>query len=255
MNFLISAYNLFIYNPLFNFLVFFYNIVPGKDVGIAIILLTLFVRFILYPINSKSIKSQKQLQDIQPKIKEIQTRYKDNKEKQAKKLMELYQKEKVNPFSGCLPLLIQFPILIALYHVFINGFKDESLSILYPFIENPGHINPVSFGIVDLSKSNAGLALIAGALQYFQTKMLMSGKKETKEKEDKKEEETPEKKTQEFAQLLGKQMLYIMPIITVIFAMSFPSGLALYWAVTTAFAIVQQYFIMKKSEKSPEIKR
>lgn len=184
-------------------------------------------------------------------MKELQKKYKDDKQEQAKKLMELYQKYKVNPFSGCLPLLVQFPILIALYHVFLNGFKDESLSVLYPFIHNPGHIDAVSFGIINLSETNIYLAIIAASLQYFQSKMLMSNKKEEKEKEEDKEnkEKTAEEKTQDFAQSMTKQMIYIMPILTFVFATTFPSGLALYWAVTTLFAIAQQHIIMKKEKK------
>jgi YidC/Oxa1 family membrane protein insertase len=250
MNFLFFAYNEIIYRPLFNLMVFFYNIIPGHDIGIAIILLTLLVRIVLYPMNSKSIKSQKQMQEIQPEIKKIQEKYKDNKEQQAKALMEFYQRKEINPFSGCLPILAQFPILIALYHVFVNGFKDESLTALYSFIYNPGHLDPISFGFVNLSETNIYLALVAATLQYFQTKMLM-GKKREEKKEDKNpsEEKTPEEKTQDFAQSMTKQMIYIMPVITFVFAMSFPSGLALYWAVTTLFAIVQQYFIINKQKK------
>lgn len=251
MNILSFVYNDLLYYPLFNLMVFFYNIVPGQDIGIAIILLTLLVRIVLYPINNKSIKSQKRLQEIQPKMKEIQNKYKENKQEQAKKLMELYQKHKVNPLSGCLPLLLQFPILIALYHVFINGFKDESLKILYPFVYNPGHIEAVSLGIINLSEVNIYLAVIAATLQYFQSKMLMGSKKkeEKKEEEEEKKEKTAEEKTQDFAQSMTKNMIYIMPVMTFVFAMSFPSGLALYWAVTTLFAIAQQHIITKKEDK------
>ena len=250
MNFLVSFYNEVLYYPLFNLMVFFYNVIPGQDIGVAIIVLTLCVRFVLYPMNSKSIKSQRSMQAIQPEMKELQKKYKEDKEKQAKELMALYQRRKVNPFSGCLPLLVQFPILIALYHVFINGFKDESLVILYSFISNPGHLNPISFGIINLSETNIYLALIAASLQYFQTKMLMGQRKSKKDKEENKDnKKTPEEKTQDFAQAMTKQMIYIMPVITFVFAMSFPSGLALYWAVTTLFAIVQQYIIMKKTKK------
>lgn len=249
MNFIFFIYNEILYYPLFNLMVFFYNIVPGQDIGIAIILLTLLVRIVLYPINSKSIKSQKRLQKIQPEMKKLQNKYKEDKQKQAKKLMELYQKHKVNPLSGCLPLLLQFPILIALYHVFINGFKDESLSILYPFVYNPGHIDAISLGIINLSEVNIYLAIIAATLQYFQSKMLMGSKKKDKEeKEKEKEEKTAEEKTQDFAQSMTKNMIYIMPVMTFVFAMSFPSGLALYWAVTTLFAIVQQHLIARKEK-------
>jgi len=249
MNFLVSFYNEILYYPLFNLMVFFYNVIPGQDIGVAIIMVTLLVRFALYPMNSKSIKSQRAMQAIQPEMKEIQKKYKEDKEKQAKELMALYQRRKVNPFSGCLPLLIQFPVLIALYHVFINGFKDESLAILYPFVSNPGYLNPISFGIVNLSETNIWLALIAASLQYFQTKMLMGQKKNKENKEEENQEKTAEEKTQDFAQAMTKQMIYIMPVITFVFAMSFPSGLALYWAVTTLFAIVQQHIIMKKKKK------
>lgn len=248
MNILSFIFNDLLYYPLFNLMVFFYNIIPGHDIGIAIIMLTLLVRFVLYPVNTKAIKSQKQLQEIQPKMKEVQAKYKNDKEKQAKALMELYQKHKINPMSGCFPILIQFPILIALYWVFLNGFKDESLSILYTFISNPGHIDPMFIGLVNLSETNIVLAFIAGILQYFQTKMIMGNKKEEDKKEDKKEK-TPEEKTQDFAQSMSKQMIYLMPVLTFVFAMSFPSGLALYWAVTTLFAIVQQSLIIKKTKK------
>ncbi|MBW6440942.1 YidC/Oxa1 family membrane protein insertase [Patescibacteria group bacterium] len=244
-----NIFNEAIYHPLFNLVVFFYN-TSGRDIGIAIILLTLLVRFILYPINTKAIKSQKQLQKIQPEMKKIQTKYKDDKEKQAKKLMELYQQKKVNPMSGCFPLLIQFPILIALYWVFLNVFKEESLSIIYPFITNPGHINPISFGFVNLAETNIVLAFIAGVLQFFQTKMLMGAKKdEKKDEKDEKKDRSAEEKTQDFAQSMTKQMIYLMPVLTFVFAMSFPAGLALYWAVTTLFAIVQQMIIIKKQKK------
>lgn len=250
MNILSFVFNDLLYYPLFNLMVFLYNVIPGQDIGIAIIGVTLITRLILYPINTKAIKSQKQLQEIQPMMKEVQTKYKNDKEKQAKELMALYQKHKINPMSGCFPILIQFPILIALYQVFLNGFKDESLAILYPFVANPDHINPMFFGFVNLSESNIILAIIAGGLQYFQTKMLMGKKKEEeKKKEDNNKEKTAEEKTQDFAQSMSRQMIYLMPVMTFVFAMSFPSGLALYWATTTLFAIIQQFFIIGKQKK------
>jgi YidC/Oxa1 family membrane protein insertase len=246
-----------IYRPLFNLLVFIYDYI-GQDLGVAIIIVTILVRLALYKVNGRAIKGQRELQEIQPEIKEIQKKYKDNKEKQAQELMAVYQKRKISPFSGCLPLLIQFPIIIALYQVFINGFRDASLSLLYPFVPNPGHLNAVSFGgIVDLSNPNLVLAILASLLQYYQTKSLMSVAKANKKKaevEPKKEEEmTPEEKMQEFSQSLSKNMMYMMPAMTLVFGMTLPSGLALYWSVTTLFAIVQQYLIIKK-RKGEEVK-
>ena len=122
MDLLITAFNEILYRPLFNILVLLYNIIPGDDLGIAIIVLTIGIKLVLYPLNQKAIKSQKALQELQPKIKEIQKKYKD-KTQQAEELLKLYKEAKINPFSGFLPLLIQIPILIALYKVFlgING--------------------------------------------------------------------------------------------------------------------------------------
>lgn len=249
MNILSYIFTELIYRPLFNALVIFYNAIPGHDIGMAIIVLTVLVRLLLYKMNSKSIKSQRELQEIQPVIKEIQQKYKDNKEKQAQELMSVYQKHKINPFSGCLPLLVQFPIIIGLYYVFLNGFQDGSLNILYSFVSNPGHLNTLSFrGIIDLAKPNVYMALLASVLQYFQTSSLMKVSGNNKKTNDGKaeEEKTPEEKAQDFAQALSQNMMYTMPVVTFLFALHLPSGLALYWSVTTLFAIVQQYLIIKK---------
>ncbi len=249
MNILALLYSEIIYRPLFNLLVFLYNIIPGNDIGVAIIILTIIVRLILYKVNAKSIKSQKELQDIQPEIREIQKKYKDDKEKQAQELMTVYQKHKINPFSGCLPLLIQFPIILALYHVFLNGFRDESLNSLYSFVSNPGHLDAISFGFINLAASNIYLALLASILQYYQTKSLMAVSMNGQTEKTSDAEKSPEEKMQDFAQSLSKNMMYTMPVVTLLFAMGLPSGLALYWSVTTLFAIVQQYFIMKRQKE------
>lgn len=249
MNILSYIFTELIYRPLFNALVIAYNAIPGHDIGVAIIILTVLVRLLLYKMNSKSIKSQRELQEIQPAIKEIQQKYKDNKEKQAQELMAFYQKHKINPFSGCLPLLVQFPIIIGLYYVFLNGFHDGSLNALYSFVSNPGHLNTLSFrGIIDLAKPNVYMALLASVLQYFQTSNLMkvSGNKKKANEGKAEEEKTPEEKAQDFAQALSQNMMYTMPVVTFLFALNLPSGLALYWSVTTLFAIVQQYLIIKK---------
>ncbi len=249
-----TLYQTFIYVPLFNLLVYIYDTVPGNDIGVSIILLTLLVRLALYKMNGKAIKSQREMQELQPEIKEIQRRYKDDKEKQAQELMAVYQRHKVNPFGGCLPLLIQFPIIIALYQVFLHGFRADSLGVLYPFVPNPGYLQPVSFnGLVDLSQPVLGLALLAAVLQYFQTKQLMKVNSAKRSPDDgTKEEMTPEEKAQEFAQALSKNMMYTMPVLTFVLGMTLPSGLALYWSVTTLFAIAQQYLIIRKRKNKAE---
>ena len=234
--FLTNFFNVLLYQPLFNSLVLLYNYIPGHDFGIAIIFLTIVIRIILYPVSVKALNSQKALQSLQPKMQEIQKKYKDNKEQLAKETLELYRKEKISPFSGLFLALIQLPILIALYSVFWKGLNPEELANLYSFVSSPGQINSIFLGMIDLSKANLLLAVLAGIFQFFQTKML-----------------TPKSvpgqgKNSDISQMMQKQMVYFFPFLTVFILMSLPSAIGLYWIVSGIFSIVQQYFILKKIE-------
>ncbi len=232
---LVYIFDIFLYKPLFNALVLIYDYIPGHDFGLAVIILTVVIRLILYPLSIKALNSQKTLQNLQPKISEIQKKFKDNKEKQALETLELYKKEKINPFSGLFLAIIQLPILIALYKVFVMGLKSEELVNLYKFVSNPVSINAVFLGIVDLSKPNLIFAVLAGIFQFFQTKMLTpkSGQKQGK--------------GPDFSQTMQKQMLYFFPVLTVIILFNLPSAIGLYWIVSGVFSIAQQYLILKKT--------
>ena len=238
-----NFFYLILYQPLFNCLVFFYNYIPGHDFGVAIILLTVLIRIILYPTSVKAVKSQRGLQKLQPLISEIQKKYKDDREKQAKETLALYKKEKINPFSGILLALIQLPILIALYRVFWDGLNPKELTSLYSFVANPGNINGLFLHMIDLSKPNMVFAVLAGLVQYFQTKMLTPKSNPG---------QGPKDKTADFSAAMQKQMLYVMPVFTVIILISLPSALGLYWTVSGLFSIIQQYLIFKEHGK-PEI--
>lgn len=228
---LIEVFNTVLYQPLFNALILLYNYIPGHDFGIAVIVLTLIIRLILYPTTAKSIKSQKDISKIQPKIKEIQEKYKDDKEKQAQETMKLYQEENINPFSGCLPLLVQLPILIGLFRVFWRGFASEQMSYLYSFVANPGTINQTFLGLVDLSNPEPLLAILAGIFQFIQTKNMQQNGPQTQEDDS------------GFKAIFQKQMVYLFPIFTVVIVWSLPSAIALYWITSTLFMIGQQYYI------------
>lgn len=228
------------YQPLLNLLVFVYNVIPGHDIGLAIIAITVLIRLALYPFSTKSIKAQKSMTDLQPKINEVKAKYKDDKQKQAQELMELYKREKINPFSSCLPLLIQLPFLIAIYEVFRTGLTNGALNLVYPFISNPGTINPVAFGFFDLSKPNWILAVVTGAAQYWQAKMFITKRPEVKGEGSKDED---------MAAMMNKQMVYMMPIITIIIGISLPSGLVLYWLITTAITGLQQIITMRQMDR------
>jgi len=231
MGFLTTTFNLLLYQPLFNALVLLYLYFPGHDFGIAIIVLTILIKFLFYPLGKQSIKSQKALSGLQPKIKEIQEKYKQDKEKQTKEIMALYKKEKINPFSGCLPLLIQLPVLLALYRVFWNGFQPGQINLLYSFISFSGSINPTLFGVINLSQPNLIMAFLNGALQFVQIKMVSP--KKTK------------KQSANFSDEMQKQMQYFMPIFIVLILFRLPSALALYFLTSTLFTIIQQYVILK----------
>jgi len=234
MNFITIAFNEVLYRPLFNGLIFLYNAIPPHDFGVAIILLTVIIRLILYPLNQKAITSQKALGELAPQIKELQNKYSTDKVKQSQALMELYKKNNINPASGCLPLLIQLPILIALYQVFLNGLKPESLSALYSFIASPGQVDPMFLGLISLAKANVALAILAGAFTFWQSKMMVRF------------QPPAVGQGSDFSSALNKQMLYFMPLFTVFIAWRLPAGLTLYWVVTTLAGVIQQYFVIKK---------
>ncbi|EKE15626.1 MAG: hypothetical protein ACD_11C00116G0013 [uncultured bacterium] len=238
-----SFFNAIVYQPLYNLLVFVYNIIPGQDFGIAIIITTILLRAILVPIYKKQIESQQKLQELQPKIKAIQEKNKNNKEGQAKEMMELYKTHKTNPFSGCLPLVIQFIFLIAIYRILIN-ISSSNLAIdasqLYTFIKNPGNVNHLFISIVDLTKPSVVIAILAAIAQFFQTKMLM----QKQAKEAPKTESTDQKP--DFAQMMSKQMLYLGPFLTFFIGIKFAAGLSLYWLASTLFMLIQQVYMQRK---------
>ena len=232
-----SLFNSILYIPFLNLLVFLYNTIAFNDFGVAIILLTLIIRLILSPLSIKTFRSQKALSGLQPKVKEIQEKFKNDSREQSKQIMDLYHQHNVNPFSGCLPLLIQLPILIALYKVSTAGFEGDSLSVLYNFIKTPGFLNSISLGFIDLTKRSILLSLIAGISQFLQTKLSLSfSKNPIFQKDQKTAANNP-------LASINEQMLYFLPVITIIVSMSFPAGLPLYWIATTVFSILEQAYI------------
>ena len=240
MGIITTIFNQFLYQPLFNLLVFFYNVIPGHDFGVAIILITLLIRIVLFPVSKKGVKSQKALSELQPKIKELQKKHK-NKEEQAQQMMKLYKEHKVNPVSGCLPLLIQFPILIALYRALIDILKNSNnlSSILYPFVKNPGTLNTFFLGVIDLAVPSIFLAVLTGVFQFIQSKMTLK----TSPKSQGEGQKINIQKT------MSTQMIYFMPLIIVFISLKLPAGLPLYWAFSTLFSIGEYLLVNRKRPK------
>ncbi|NIP33029.1 membrane protein insertase YidC [Candidatus Saccharibacteria bacterium] len=238
-----EIFNTILYEPIFNLLVWFYNVIPGQDIGVAIIVLTVIIKLILFPFTAKGLKSQRALATLQPKIEEIKNKYKDKKEEQAKAMMELYSKEKVSPFSSCLPLLIQLPILFALYRVMRDGLRSEGFDNLYSWVANPGTIDPMFIGVLDLAVPSIFLAILAGAVQFWQAKMMTANQppKNLRKKKGARDEN--------LMATMNKQMVYFMPIMTVVIGATLPGGLALYWLVNNILTVGQQYVAFRKKKE------
>ena len=238
-----QLWNLILYKPLINALAFLVSVIPGGDIGIAVIILTLLVKAILFPLSQRSIESQAKMNILNPEIKKIKESG-ASKEEQARLTMELYKRNKTNPFSGCLLVLIQIPIIFALYFVFINGIKFNA-DFLYSFIHAPVNPNMNFLGLLDISKPSLLLALLAGVSQFFQAyfmpKPIPSSTKSGSFQES-------------LTNSMNMQMKYVFPIIVVLIAYRISGAVALYWLTSNTFTIWQQIYISKKKKADLVVK-
>lgn len=227
-----EIFNILLYKPLLNALVALYYLT--HDFGLSIILLTVLIKLILYPSSVKSMVFQRRIAKVQPQIKEIQKKYKNDKEKQSRALMELYQKEKITPLSGCLPGIIEAIIFLSLFLVIRGASNPAGISGgLYHFFPQTMKIDLTLFGFIDLTKSlwttTSGkvLVFVTGFLQFLQLKRSQEG---------------VEQKKGDFQ----KEMLYFFPILTIIILAKFPAALGIYWLTTTVFSLLQQELVLRK---------
>lgn len=218
------------YAPLLNLLVFLYGAIPGHSLGLAIIGLTLLVRLAFLPLSIKGQRSQRAINALNPKIKELKERHKNDQTAQNTAIMELYRQHGVNPIGGCLPILVQLPILIALYQVFIAGVHDIDTSLLYRFIANPGPLEPTFLGLA-IGGHNRLLVIFSGLLQFIQSRQSSRYMQQGLA--------APEMAA------FNKQMLYLFPALIVVIGWNLPAGLVLYWITTTAFSIAEQAYLRK----------
>lgn len=231
---LTNLWNTVLYEPLVNILAFLVSIVPGGDIGIAVIILTILVKIILYPISKKSIEGQARMNIIAPELNKIKESG-VSKEEQARLTFDLYKKHKANPFSGCLLVLIQIPIIFALYYVFLKGLHFDT-SIFYSFIKIPAEITTNFLGLIDIAEKSWVLAVLAGISQFFQAFYMPKPVNQTA-------------KTGSFQDSLNKslqmQMKYIFPFIVVFIAHNISGAVALYWVTNNIFTIFQQIYVNK----------
>ncbi|MDE2018921.1 MAG: membrane protein insertase YidC [Patescibacteria group bacterium] len=218
------------YRPILNVLIFFYNTIALRDFGLAIIFVTLLLRLILYPFFHKGTKHQMMMQRLQPKIKKIQETHKHDKQKQSEELMALYKEHGVNPFLGILLLIIQIPIMIALYWVVRMALAGGQLTGLYSFIHAPRSINAYFLGIFNLAQPSFILIFLAALAQYFQARLAIW------RNPDQSIAPSP-------AEKMAQQMAFIGPILTILIFYGLPAAIGLYWLVTSIFSIIQQIIV------------
>lgn len=220
-------FDTYLYQPIFNTLIFLTGVLGG-NFGLGIISLTILLRSALLPLTLPSLRSAQKIRDLKPELDRLKKRHKKDKTSLQKAQLGLYKQHGVNPTAGCLPNILQFIILIALYRVFINSLQNGTDGINLQFLwldlskPDPLYILPAVAGLVQLFLS----LMISPAIEHHQEKT----KKKTADIKD-------------MAETMQQQMMFIMPVMTVVIALRFPSGLALYWVATTLFSLGQQYYL------------
>ncbi len=232
MHYIVLAYTEVFYKPVLNGLLYLTSALPKNDLGFSVILLTVILRLIMFPLTHKMIHTQRKMKEIEPELKKVQNE-KKNKEEQGRAVMEIYKKHGINPFSGFLNILVQFPLLFAMYRVFYIGipFKSEEV---YNFLTVPEHINVMFLGLINLSQPNIILAGLAAASQFFQVKLAMPPKS------------NEAGSNMSTGVMMQKQMLYMFPVLIFLIGFSLPSAVALYWTTMNVFAIVHEAIVRNR---------
>ncbi len=239
-----EIFNNFLVTPLYNVLVLILDYVPFVDLGIAVILLTLIVRFVLYPLSKSAIKTQLKMRDIQKPIEDIKQKYKDDQQKMAVEMMKFYKENDIKPFSGILLLFIQLPIIFALYFVFLHeGLPNIDPNLLYSFVGVPEFVNPKFLGFFDLASKSIILALFAGVTQFFQARLMIK-------KNDQIVQPSNENSFQnDLMKSMQIQMQYVLPGLMIAFSYSLGAVVALYFTTSNLFSIAQELYLKKKLNK------
>ncbi len=231
--------------PLFNLLALIYAYLPVHDFGLAIILLTIIIRLLIWPLVTRQLHSQRALQELQPELQRIRTESKGDKQLEGKLVMELYKEREINPFASFLPVIIQLPIFFALFAVLRDMVHpDQFAKLAYGAVASLGPIaaiihgssfHPTFLGLVDLAKPSAVLAAIAALAQFVQTKQLQ-----------------PKHPAADQQAKVMSSMVYLFPGLTFIIGLSLPSALALYWATSSGVAVLQQYLVLQRDVRELE---
>ncbi len=231
----------FFFDPIYNGLVFFIDVIPGGDVGLAIIFITILVKVILLPLSIKAAKTQVVMREIEPKLKELKEKITDRQE-QAKAMMLLYKESGINPFASIILVFLQIPILIALYLALSKGggvpLPAINTDILYTFIPNPESASMLFLGIQDITLRSLPLALLASVFQFIHGSLTIP-------KATPRDPNVPLTLKEDFTRNMHLQMRYVMPIIIFFAGYTISAALALYFAISALMAIGTEFIVRR----------
>jgi YidC/Oxa1 family membrane protein insertase len=237
-----TLWNTIFYQPIYNILIFIIDHITFGDVGFAIILVTIIVKLALSPLTKKSIKSQILMKRMEPEIKQIKKDF-PNKEEQAKKTFELYKKYGTNPFSGCLVVLLQLPVIFALYYVFYNGISIKE-DIIYSFIQIPIVMNTNFLGLIEMGSKSIFLGIFAGVTQFIQG--YLSSPVKSKVEIVKEVDNEPKTFQEQLSGSMQMNIRYVLPVFIAFIAWKISAAVALYWIVSNIFTITQEWYIRRQ---------
>lgn len=239
-------FNTFFYDPIYNLLVFLVHIIPTGDVGLAVLIITIIVRLILLPLSLSAARTQQAMGVLEPKLKEIREIHKNDKTKQAEKTMALYREAKVTPFSSIISIVLQIPILLALYFVFLHeAFPVINTKLLYDFISVPTVVSMKFLGVINIAGKSLILAILAGITQYIQATLALSRTKQPETKKGK-------KGATDFSRMMNNQVRFIFPFIIAAIAYSTSGAIALYFFTTNTFGAFQELYVKKTLTRNTE---
>lgn len=231
-------FHTFFYEPIYNLLVIVLNLVPLHDVGAAIVIVTVIVKFFLLPLNLSALRTQYMMKRVEPEMEKIKKIQKEKPQEASKMMIDLYRKEKINPFASLFVVILQIPIFFALYFVFSKGLFSDPNS-LYSFVVFPATLHNLAFGLFDVTQKSVVVAILAGISSYFlarrQTDTMVS-KKDTKDQSFQ----------DHFMKSMKIQLLYVLPVIIAVSAAVLPSALALYWFISNMIGYAQDVYMKNK---------
>lgn len=232
-----NLFHTFLFKPLFNAFIFLMDILPWLDAGVIIVIFTLIVKFALYPLSKKAVIAQIEMKSIEADLKAIREKYKENKQEQARKTMDLYKEKKINPFSSIIVILLQLPIIFALYYVFLrSGLPEINTELLYSFVSRPESINMDFLGLINITGKSLILALLAGVSSFVQIRASVpaySGPKKGGTFQE------------DLARSMNIQMRFIFPVIVFFISYQISGVVALYWFTSNIFTLLQERFLRR----------